>query len=126
MIFGGMKLYTVHIKPGVEAQQNAVFVREGFNPYAFILSIFWAIYHRLWKPVIIILVFEMALMSLRASGFSLVSAAAMDLGFHVILGFMANDWIRAKLTDKGYILADISAGDTRLRAEQRYFERVLA
>ncbi len=127
-MFGGMKIYTVHIKPGAEnAAQPPLFVREGFNWLAFLLTGFWALYHRLWLPLLLILAFNGTLIAAgNEQLLSRFSLLAVHMGFQVIVGFAANDWLRAKLARSGYIMADITAADSRLRAEQRYFERSLA
>jgi len=122
-----MKIYTVHIKPGMEqAMQKPVFVREGFNFYAFFFVLLWALYQRLWMVALLLAACNALLLFMfKDHVFNLASLGALNLGFHFLVGCWANDWLRARLARRGYILADISAGDNRLRAEQRYFERSL-
>lgn len=122
----GMKIYTVHVKPGA-GEQVPVFVREGFNVFAFLFHFFWALYHRLWAPAVVIFVVNaMLVLLMREHVLSQNGIVALQLGFQFLVGAHGNDWVRARLVQDGYILADISAGDNLLRAEQRYFERVLA
>jgi hypothetical protein len=127
-MFGAMKIYTVHIKPGmVAAQQKPLFIKEGFNFWALMFTILWTLYNKLWLPSLFIFLFNMVLVGMMHSKMlSLPSAVVVDIGFHLIIGFLANDWLRAKLARRGYVMSDISAADTLLRAEQRYFERILA
>jgi hypothetical protein len=124
----GMKLYTVHVPSGVDdAQEKAIFLREGFNWAAFFLGAFWALYQRLWLPALCIFLFNGVVMTLaRDHMFSETGATVLQLGFQIAVGFLANDWQRAKLGRKGYVMSDVTAADSLLRAEQRYFERVLA
>lgn len=126
-MFKGMKIYTVHIKPGMAAaQQRPVFIKEGFNFWAFLLTLLWTLYNRLWLASLLLFAFNVVLfIMLKNHMLSMYSVGAINFGFHLIIGFLANDWLRAKLARRGYIMADISASDTLLRAEQRYFERVL-
>jgi hypothetical protein len=126
-MFNSMKIYSVHIKPGMmAAQQRPVFVKEGFNFWAFVLGFFWMLYQRLWLPALVLFAFNVALVfMLKGHILSAPSIGAVNTGFNVIVGFSANDWLRAKLSRRGYILADVSAADTLPRAEQRYFERIL-
>ena len=127
-MFGGVKIYTVHVKPedrGV--QHKPVFVKEGFNFMAFAFPLLWAAYKRLWVPVLLILMFDLFFFSLMHWHiFSHPSLSALDLAFRVLIGFHANDWLCSYLRRQGYVMADISAADSLLRAEQRYFERYLA
>jgi hypothetical protein len=127
-MFGFMKLYTVHVRPGASsAYEKPVFVREGFNLYAFIFTLFWTLYHRLWLPAMGIFLLNAALMAMaKGQWFGMEGISIMQLGVNILIGFHANDWLRAKLAKRGYIMADITAGDSLLRAEQRYFERLLA
>jgi len=127
-MFGKIKIYTVHIKPGTpNPYEKPVFVREGFTIFAFAFTLFWALYHRLWKASLIILLANLLLMALlRNHLLSADSTAIVQLAMNVLIGFHANDWLRAKLKKRGYITADITAADSKLRAEQRYFERYLA
>lgn len=127
-MFNRMKIYTVHIKSGaVSPYEKPVFVREGFNVFAFLFTLLWAFYHRLWLPVLLILAVNATLMMLAKNHvMSFDSASIMQMGFNVFVGFQANDWLRSGLARRGYIVADIAAADSKLRAEQRYFERYLA
>ncbi len=127
-MFSQMKLYTVHVRPGAaSAYERPIFVREGFNLYAFIFTMFWALYHRLWMPALGIFLVNAALMAMaKGQWFGMEGISIMQLGCNVLIGFHANDWLRVRLMKRGYIMADITAGDSLLRAEQRYFERLLA
>src|SRR5579872_7505145 len=127
-MFGRTKIYTVHIKPGMEnAQARPVFVKEGFNLWAFFFTFLWALYKRLWIVAFLIIAFNSSLFfMLKHHALSPVSLGAIHAGLHVVIGCWGNDWMRAQLVRRGYIIADITAGDNLLRAEQRYFERMLA
>lgn len=123
-----MKIYTVYIKPGtVQPYEKPVFVREGFNLMAFLFTFFWALYYRLWKAAAIIFAANLAIMlATKLHMLSMDGAGVMQLALAVLVGFHANDWLRARLAKRGYIMADIAAADSLLRAEQRYFERYLS
>ena len=127
-MFHRLKIFTVHIKPD-EKQPYAqpVFVREGFNIYAFVLTFLWALYHRLWIPAAGILAINFAVLALgEIHLISAGSVAILQFMVQILVGFHANDWLRAGFAKRGYIMADVTAGDSLLRAEQRYFERYLA
>lgn len=128
MMFGGMKIYTVHVRPGEpQAPTKPIFVREGFNWMAFFLTFLWAGYHRLWLPMLAILAFNGLCVALQEHHILSASSTAMLLfGLQLVVGFHGNDWLRARLARRGYIITDISSGDNLLRAQQRYFERYLA
>jgi len=122
------KIYTVHTKPGMNnAAARPMFIKEGFNFWAFFFTILWALYQRLWLVALLLLTFNALLVvCLKNHMLGLASAGAIHFGFHMVVGFWGNDWLRAQLARRGYVLADVAAGDNLLRAEQRYFERMLA
>ncbi len=128
MFFPKTQIYTVHINPSKpHALEKAIFVREGFNFFAFFFGVFWALYHRMWWAAFwlaMIIGFlgvaeEQQLLDIR-------SMAILQLAFNLVVGFWANDWLRANLSKRGYIMLDIVVSDNSLRAQQRYFDRVLA
>jgi hypothetical protein len=128
-MFGSrQQVYTVHINPKLpNAYENPVFVREGFNIYALIFSGFWTLYHRLWWPTFAIVVVELFFLHLFDSGtVNEIGRSVMEMGFALFVGFEANDWQRAGLARRGYVIADIVTGDSLIRAEQRFFDRYFA
>jgi hypothetical protein len=126
-LFRGMKIYTVHIPPGAkDPLEKPVFIREGFSWAAFFLTGIWALYHRLWWHALLILIFNGVLMVLAEEHvLSQPGLVIAQIGFQFNVGCHANDWRRRRLAKLGYILSDVTASDNLLRAEQRYFERIL-
>lgn len=124
----GKKIYTVHIRPDrAAAYENAEFVREGFNLMAFLFTGFWTLYHRLWWHTLFIFLLNAAIIALgRAHLLSPDGVAVIQIGMQALIGFHANDWLRGRLARRGYIMADVTASDSLLGAEQRYFERHLS
>ncbi len=127
-MFHRMKIFTVHLQPQIQlSNQKPVFLKEGFNLFAFLLPFIWALYNRLWFMAVLLVGWQVFLMALLRSGmFGPAGMAALDLGMHVIVGYAANDLLRSSLTRRGYIFSDVSVADSRLRAEQRYFDRCFA
>ena len=124
----GAKLYTVHIDVDNPPPKGMpVFVREGFNFYALIFMAFWAFYHRIWLLAVSLLLVQGFFVWLAEQDmFSPITVNLMYLAVQVTVGFHANDWRRRQLQKKGYVMSDVTMGDSLLRAEQRFFERFLA
>lgn len=122
------RIYTVHLNPRLpRPYESARFVEEGFCFTAFFFSVLWMLYHRLWWPLAATIAVNIIIFDLQNGGvFSPLERGIVQLGIHVFIGFQANDWLRAKLARKGLTLSDIVAGESPLRAQQRYFERQLA
>lgn len=118
-----MHIYTAHVNPDEpHPYEQPQFVREGFNWYAFLFGALWAIYHRLWLLLALIVAMEFALAALvRAYDLSVLTLAIMQLGLRVWVAFEAGDFLRAKLKKQGFITSDVVTGETRLAAEQRFF-----
>jgi hypothetical protein len=127
MIFGGLKIYTVHVKTDVvRSSEKPVFVREGFNPFAFFFTVLWMLSKRLWLPALgIVAAFSFIIFLGVQQVITSTSVGVLQLAMQVVIGFHANDWLRHALEKRGYITTDITTGDSMLRAERRYFERYL-
>jgi len=124
----GLKIYTVHMKSGETlAERKPIFIREGFNIFAFIFTLFWTLYHRLWRWSLLILAVNVVLaLATKNHLLDTNTGSIIQIAFNVLVGFHANDWLRDGLARRGYVMADVTAADSLLRAEQRYFERSLA
>ncbi len=127
-MFHGLKLYTVHTKPGSGITlAKPVFLREGFNWVAFLLTFLWAFSQRLWLFGLAILGANFAAaFALKLGVLNPISAGLVQFGLQVMVGFHANDVLRRRMQKQGYIFQDITSGDSLLRAEQRYFDRLVA
>lgn len=122
-----MRIYTVHLRrradPLFTPDLGAVFVREGFNWAAFLFTWIWALACGLWIPAAILFAADIALaLGAAAIGLDGGSAFWLSLGWHVIVGFIAEDLRRWSLGLRGYGLADIVSGESREAAERRFFD----
>lgn len=125
-MFGNtMKVYTVHINPSEkQALEKPEFVEEGFAWLAFLFTAFWAIFHRMWVTMIVLLALSGLInLAMVEQWVSPPLIVIVQLTYQIIFGFVANDLRRWKLKRDGYVLYDIVTGDSQLRAEQRFFDR---
>ena len=127
-LFSKPQIYTVHINPANNnAVEKAVFVREGFSVYAFIFGVLWALYHRAWGFAIFLGVFAVLFgVAEHSKWMDRDSLAIIQLAFSFLVGYHANDCRRASLAKRGYIMSDVVASDNEMRAQQRYFDRMVA
>lgn len=122
-----LHIYTVHVNPSLpHPYEEAHFVEEGFNWMAFIFTGLWALYSRLWLAAIIILAVGLTIFMLTLHHTNTLVLSVVQLGWHLIVGYSGNDLLRSKLKKNGFITADIVTGDSKLRAEQRFFDRYFA
>ena len=116
-----LRVYTVHVDPSLpHPYEEAEFIEEGLNVKAFLFGFLWTLYHRMWWPSIVVFCVNLMIAFLMAGT---LAGAAAECGWNLIIGFLANDWLREELKKRGYIIADIVTGDSLLRAEQRFFDR---
>jgi len=123
-----MRIFTVHIKPELEnANEKTVFIPEGFSWKALIFGVAWTLYHRLWLVSIAITALSYGFIYAGEHGYiSEASAVILQIALGLYIGFSANDWRRDKLARRGFITSEVVASDSPMRAQQRYFEQVLA
>ncbi len=125
-MFNRLKLYTVHTKAsGSDALENPVFVREGYNIYAFIFTILWALYNRCYYFAVLILAVNIAIvLAVELHVMGDAAATVTQIAIQFLIGAHANDVLRDRLRRRGYIVQDITGADSLLRAQQRYFDRI--
>ncbi len=120
-----MALYTVHL-PGnrrdPQALEEAVLIREGFSWPAFIFSVFWLLWHRLWLGL---LGFVAAGIVIGLIGkFAALPPGAiygLDILLALALAFEACSLRLAQLAGKGFILAGAVSADNAEKAERKAF-----
>ncbi len=121
-----MRIYTVYLSgaadPLFTPDRGAVFVRDGFNWSAFVFAWLWALFTRLWLAAVILVSVEVLIgAGLKTLAADEITSVAALLGWHAIVGFIANDLRRATLARSGYREAGIVAADDELAAERRFF-----
>ena len=116
-----MAVYTVHKKPDA-APDDVTLVPEGFNVRAFLFTVLWALWNRLWVLACVIAVVLVAATTLPAYfGLSAEVAAIMQLAASLLFGFEANDLRRFTLARSGYEQVAMISGSSLAEAELRYF-----
>lgn len=116
-----MAVYTVHRKPDAPSD-NVTMVPEGFNFSAFLFTVLWALWNRLWVLACVIAVVLVAVATLPIYfGLSAALAAVMQLAASLLFGFEANDLSRFALARSGYERIAMVSGSSLAEAELRYF-----
>ncbi|MGH6906773.1 MAG: DUF2628 domain-containing protein [Aestuariivirga sp.] len=116
-----MAFYSVHNRDGASAEQ-AIFVREGFSFGAFLFTVVWALWHRMWLAAGILLAVSGAI-TLAGTLLDTGEAVVVLAGFAVnlIFGFEARDLQIRTLIARGYRQIGYSHGDNLDEAEIRFF-----
>ncbi len=122
-----LKTYAVYIKPGDEHPlESSMFVKEGFSMPAFLFSLFWALYHRVWRLAVLVLAFYIvANKALLAGVIDLHFRLIVEMGFLAWVGFQAGEWRAKALERQGFVLLDIVMARSEAEARQRLLDRYL-
>jgi hypothetical protein len=116
-----MAIYTVHKRPG-DPSEKAVFVADGFSFGAFVLTVVWALWKRMWLVAALLLLIEGGIaLAARHFGIPDVATALANFAVALIFGFEAHDLWRRSLIASGKSEVGISAGERQEEAELRYF-----
>jgi len=118
-----MKLYTVYVKKDdATPLENAKFVQDGgFVIWAGLFQVFWALYKRMWFAASLIFLAQACLVALEKSGYLTPGATiVLRLGFFALLGFSANDWEKADLEYKGYVMVGVVYAGNKFDAKAKF------
>lgn len=119
-----MRIYLVHVAPEAgQADPDPVIVKDGFAVFAFLFTVFWALWHRMWFVAAAILVGWLLLEGLyQLIGASDELRILVSLAYSAFVGFGANDWLSASLVRRGYRLAGVVAASRVDAALRRWFD----
>lgn len=123
-----MSVYTVHEPPlrASEAAPNPerfVFVREGFYFSAFLFSVLWMLWHRMWLILLVYVAFVAGLeAALRYAGTPRPLLALVGLLIALLVGIEAATLRRFKLARSGWNNVAVISGDNLEDAERRFFD----
>jgi len=125
----GLRFYSVHAEPWnplttPQGADRTVMVKEGFSWPAFLISLPWLIWHRMWIVLLLYLALVLGLAAL--SEFGQLPDQAMtiaSLAIALVLGFEGNGLLRWTLARRGYEEISEVAAATSQDAEMRFFEQ---
>ena len=128
-----MRLYTLHVPaPGSGPilpdggrlylqMADIVAIKEGFCWPAFFFSIFWSLWHRLWLVALgIVAANFVAGIIIWQSGANQMVNIVISCSVASLLGYMGNDFRRAKLEWQGFTERGIVLAQTAETAVRRY------
>jgi hypothetical protein len=122
-----MRFYTIHAPTRPWASRQAVIadtraVKDGFSWPAFIFSFVWALWHRLWLIAAAIIGFEFAAgLAIEASGVGIVTQTAASLAVALVVGWVANDFVRRDLERRGLAEQGVVMAGSAEEAVARYY-----
>jgi hypothetical protein len=123
-----MSIYTVHQPPlraadALADPERFAFVRDGFAVWAFLLTPFWMLRHRLWLVLVIYAVVMAALdTALMTIGASVAVVFLVGVLISLLIGLESGTLRRFTLSRRGWKNVGIVSGHDRQDAEQRFFD----
>jgi hypothetical protein len=122
-----MPVYTVHAptdNAGLRATDRFTFVRDGFHVWAFLLSVLWLAWHRLWLALIGWIVAVAAIdFAMTALGAGKTTIFLTNVLIALLMGFEAASLQRWTLSRRNWRQLDIVVADDEESAERRFFDR---
>jgi hypothetical protein len=123
-----MSVYTVFAPPLRATEATAdperfIFIRDGFYVWAFLFSVLWMLWHRLWLVLLIYVVVSAGLeTALRFAGVSGPILALVGFLLSFLVGIEAATLRRFKLVRRGWKNVGTVSGDDLEDAERRFFD----
>jgi hypothetical protein len=120
-MFTRTRIYSVYVrKDSKNPLDTAIFIKQGFNFLAFLFTMVWAFFNRLWFTGIVLTIFTIFFElgdSIEFSTASLIMA--------IWFGFEANNFKSRRLERIGYIIFDVVTGIDKLAAQTRFYDKYL-
>ena len=119
-----MRVYTVHMRrQSLDPDRDIALVKEGFCWPAFLFSVFWALWLRLWWVALGLFALNAVVgAALTLAGADPVSETAISVGLAIMVGFVANDLKRWTLRRRGFREISVVAASDVEAAELRFFD----
>jgi len=113
-----MNIYAVFIN-STQKNNNFIVIEEGFSWIAALLSIFWALYHKMWLVVAIAVIANIIVTAINIEELKFIFKIVLILSF----GFFASDIRENYLKRNNYRLEDIIIANSSIEAELKFLER---
>lgn len=117
-----MKTYNIFIKQNKDnnAVEDVLLIKEGFNIFAFVFTVFWFLFNKLWLfagiSFILINIFNFV--------FSFMVGSIFVLLFSLLIGFEANNLLLYRFQREGYYFVGYTTGRNKKEAEIRFLDDI--
>lgn len=117
-----MHYFAVYLPPNNNLEQ-VKFVQEKFSYVAFLFTLFWALYNRLYTTSCMVLFAILFVAYLVDSSYiSNLSALVINtLGISLFCGLNATDWLQNALSKKGFECVGVILAHNLEDAQMRFF-----
>lgn len=119
-----MKLYNVLLKKNKEGKiEDIILLKDGFCWMAFFFSIFWFLYHKMWKESFVLFSANIAIAILSSNGVITGEAKFfLEIIFAIFIAINANYWLLESLKTRGYEFSGLIFGSNAVSAKIRFMK----
>ena len=119
-----MKLYNVLLKKNKNKKiEDVILLKEGFCWMAFFFSIFWFLYHKMWKESLVLVVANIFIAILTSNGLVVGSSKFfLEVFFAIIIAINANYWLLENLKTRGYEFSGLVFGNNAVTAKMHFIK----
>jgi hypothetical protein len=121
-----MNVYTVHLRQYDHGREDdIILIMEGFCWSAFILSVIWTLWYRMWwvglgLVGVVLIVYGI----ICVLGMDALAACFVSIGTAILFGFLANDLRRWSLARTGFLENGVILGDNQDKALARFLDNI--
>lgn len=117
-----MKTYNIFVKQNKDnnAVEDVLLIKEGFSVSAFLFTVFWFLFNKLWLFAGI----SFMVMNIIGFIFSPVVSFVFVILFSLLVGFEANNLLLYRFQREGYYFVGYTTGKSRGDAELRFLDDV--
>ena len=117
-----MNLYSIYASSG-DKSSDPVIIKQGFSPAAGVFNMFWAVYHKMWLVVILVMKANFIIIFFRETeAISLIGNLKYIVQFF-IFGFFAAEIREYYARKRGMQLDDVILATSEEEAELKYMTR---
>lgn len=120
-----MRVYTAHMRRSADARANDLrLIKEGFSWPAFLFTVLWAVWCRLWGVAVALVLLEIVLaLGLAWLDSGPITETIAMVAVSLLLGLYGNDLKRWYARRQGYLPVAVVTAPDADAATQRLFDR---
>ena len=118
-----MNIYAIYTSPE-EENISPLIVKQGFSLTACIFGALWALYHRMWGVIFLVILANMVISPSHVGHYSILFSYSFSLAKLFLFGFFAAELKEYYAIKRGMELKDIILAKSEEEAEGRYFTGV--
>jgi len=117
-----MNIYSIYVNPEKEGNPF-ISVQNCFSLTAAIFGVLWAIYHKMWRLLLVITIVYVTVVTLQNNNIIYDMTPLFQTISMIVFGIFATDMREYDLEKKGYKLRDIVLASSQIESEIKFLTR---